>query len=65
MTFGALLTIEELVLVNALGANPGKAPARTLDRAQSTRTVRFVEGRLVASGTPLWSRMTGGVPGTR
>ncbi len=59
MTFGTgELIIEEQVLVSALGGTPGSSPPRLLDRAQSTRTVRWVEGRLEARGTPLWSRMT-------
>jgi hypothetical protein len=53
------LTIEEQVRVSALGANPGSGPPRLLDRAQSTRTVRWADGRLEARGAPLWPRMTG------
>jgi hypothetical protein len=63
MSFGpAGLTIEEQVSVSALGAKPGSAPPRLLDRAQATRTVRWVDGRLVATGAPLWA--VGNAPGS-
>jgi hypothetical protein len=57
------LTVEEQVVIQDPGASPGGAPARTVHRAQSTRTVRWVADRLVVSGTPLWSRMTQGRAG--
>jgi hypothetical protein len=54
------LSVEEQVVVMDVGDAPSGTSVRALHRAQSSRTVRWANGRLVVSGPSLWSRMAGG-----
>jgi hypothetical protein len=54
------LTVEEQVVVLDAAAGESRATARVLQRAQSTREVRWDGAHLVGTGTPLWSRITSG-----
>jgi hypothetical protein len=56
----ARLLVEEQVVVHDASGRDPLASARVLRRAQSTREVRWENGRLVASGTPLWWRVSYG-----
>lgn len=51
------LDIDEQVVVQEVAGKPGGPPPRTLHRAQAIRTVRWRDGKLVASGPSLWVRM--------
>jgi len=51
------LTVDEQVVLQEVAGRSGGPPPRVLHRAQSSRAVQWREGRLVASGPSLWSRM--------
>lgn len=55
------LTVQEQVVVHDLGESERGEPLRVLHRAQASRVVRWEEGRMVTSGSPLWSRMAPGM----
>jgi hypothetical protein len=58
MGFGAGgLGIEERLVVQDLGKEPGASPIRVLHRAQASRAIKLVDGRLLASEGALWSRL--------
>jgi hypothetical protein len=54
------LVVEEQVVVHDVSPGGELASARVLRRAQARREVRWERGRLVASGTPLWWRVSYG-----
>jgi hypothetical protein len=56
------LVVEERVIVQDASSGETKGTARVLQRAESTRQVRWDGGRLVGTGAPLWSRITSGHP---
>lgn len=51
------LRIDELVIVQDLGPKPGARPPRLLHRAQASRTVTEINGRLRVSDRSLWDRV--------
>jgi hypothetical protein len=53
----AILTIQEQVVVHDIDPRQPQNPPRLFRRAQADRAIRAVDGRLVASGTPLWAKM--------
>lgn len=59
---GGRLAVEEQVVVHDAPVGEERAPAHVLNRAQSTRQVRWEPDRLVASGTALWWRVAYGEP---
>jgi hypothetical protein len=62
LAFGADgLTVQEQVVVHDLGESERGEPLRVLHRAQSSRVVKWEHGRMVTSGSPLWSRIAPGM----
>lgn len=54
------LSVEEQVTVLDVAAGEARAGARVLQRAESSREVRWDGAHLLGTGTPLWSRITAG-----
>lgn len=56
------LVVEEQVVIQDVPAGDTRAVARVLQRAESTRQVRWDGAHLVGTGSSLWSRITSGQP---